>query len=386
MATDDRVADRLELTTIVRRLVGDDRSELVTWDQEALGWMNLMDARLHRVSGTATVGQPRRRREISWAIVRKTFPPPPSGAPALQPARWDYWKREVIVYASGVLDELGGDFSVPRCLGVTDDHDGSLSLWLEEISGISPDPWPISRYQAAAYAFAKFNARYLAGRPNPTEPSLGAGGLRSWVDAGTDFIETDVTWWTTPLMKRAFPAFEDVLRVINDAPALLAALDRMPQTFVHRDAWPGNLLVQTVNVSTERLVVIDWAICGQGAIGEEPAGMVGPTLWHFLVEPAAASELEGAVFGAYLAGLRDGGWTGDEKLLRFGFTASLALRFAVLIPPWVGAGWLTENPDWTERKFGRPIDAIVDGWSELMRFLLKLCDEARALGKSLRLI
>jgi hypothetical protein len=188
------------------------------------------------------------------------------------------------------------------------------------------------------------------------------------------------------LMLRVVPAFEEVLQLCNDAPVLLAALDRLPQTFVHRDAWPGNLLVQNDNQGTERLVAIDWAICGLGAIGEEPAGMVGPTLWHLLVEPADASAFEGAVLGAYIAGLRDGGWQGDEQLVRFGCAATLALRFAVLIPPWVGAGWLTDNPAWTEKKFGRPVDEIVDAWSDLMRLLLRLGDEARNLGKSLRLL
>lgn len=381
-----RKLNRDELTPFVHRLLEDDDAEIVTWDQAPFGWLNLMDAQLQRVSGTATVGLVSGRRKIEWSLVLKTFPRPPSDAPASNPASWDYWKREVITYTSGALDGLPGDLGVPRLLGVSEDLDGTLSLWLEEILNAAAEPWPMLRYRAAAHALGLFNASYLNGKPIPRDAGLGAGGLRSWVDAGIDFMETDAEWWAQPLMQRGIPAFEEVLQLCSDAPVLLGALDRLPQTFVHRDAWPRNLLVRNVGHRHERFVAIDWAICGLGAIGEEPAGMVGPALWHFLVEPTAAARLEGAVFAAYLAGLREGGWNGDEQLVRFGFTATLALRFAVLIPPWVGAGWLTDNPDWTEKKFGRPTGEIVEGWGDLMRFLLTLGDEARTLARSLRLL
>jgi hypothetical protein len=46
---------------------------------------------------------------------------PASGS--LEPSTWGYWKREALVYQSGLLNDLPGDLITPRCLGIVENPD-----------------------------------------------------------------------------------------------------------------------------------------------------------------------------------------------------------------------------------------------------------------------
>lgn len=223
----------------------------------------------------------------------------------------------------------------------------------------------------------RFNAEYLDGhRPRPQAEGLGPGGLRSWVEQLTQGFDAPPETRRDPLFARAVPDLEAVRRVRNDRGALLDALDAVPRTFVHRDAWPANVLVRRGAGRSESMVAIDWALAGEGALGEDVTGIVGPSLWFFLVGMDEATKVEAAVLEGYIDGLHDGGWTGDEAQVRFGYAASLALRFGLLIPTW--AGWLAEDEmgGWCERKFARPRSEIADGWAQVLTFILGRADEA----------
>ena len=81
-----------------------------------------------------------------------------------------------------------------------------------------------------------------------------------------------------------------------------------------------------------------------------------------------------------MAGLREAGWVGDERLVRLGFTAAAALRYTVgilrLVLPVVTDPAL--RPD-MEDVFRRPFAEVVEGWTELWPFQRGLVEEARAL-------
>ena len=52
------------------------------------------------------------------------------------PAHPYYWRREVCVYESKLLDRLHGAVRGPKCRGVFERRDGSVALWLEAL----PEP------------------------------------------------------------------------------------------------------------------------------------------------------------------------------------------------------------------------------------------------------
>jgi hypothetical protein len=162
-----------------------------------------------------------------------------------------------------------------------------------------------------------------------------------------------------------------MLRFWDDMHIFLDALDRIPQTLCHLDAYPRNLFAQ----HPARTVVIDWADMGIGTIGEDPSCLAFTSLLWFEADLADARKLDQTVFTSYLAGLADAGWKGEPQLVRFGYVASAALRWILAPYSW----WLINIGESLEEAMHHPLDEIIERVAGLRRFLLELADEARAL-------
>lgn len=78
-------------------------------------------------------------------------------------------------------------------------------------------------------------------------------------------------------------------------------------------------------VICSRTSEIDWANAGVGALGEEPAALVGGSLVFFEIEASAARSLDELAFTEYLDGLRDAGWHENPQVVRLGYAAERAL-------------------------------------------------------------
>ena len=164
---------------------------------------------------------------------------------------------------------------------------------------------------------------------------------------------------------------------------LLDAFDRLPQTLCHHDAFRRNLFVRHSADGRDQTVAVDWAFVGTGTIGEEIVTLVQTSLFFLEVDLAKAPELDEIVFEGYLEGLRDAGWRGDPRMVRFGYTAASALRgvsgMGAAIP------FLLDESRYgrMERELGRPIEEMMNFFAETVRLMLNLADEARELLGSL---
>jgi hypothetical protein len=90
--------------------------------------------------------------------------------------------------------------------------------------------------------------------------------------------------------------------------------------------------------------------------------------------------LDRAVFPAYLQGLRDAGWQGDEAQVRFGFAASSAIYEGVVLSG-TGSIWLIqeENHQLFQNGCGWQDGDIPSRLFGMLHFQLDLADEARQL-------
>jgi Phosphotransferase enzyme family len=170
-------------------------------------------------------------------------------------------------------------------------------------------------------------------------------------------------------------------------PSLVATLDRLPTSLCHNDSFRRNLMLrQTENGNTET-VAIDWAFTGLGKVGQETAVTTAVALHFMEVAIEQAKELDEVVFAGYCDGLRDAGWQGDLRLVRFGYTVTAALdegmaQTALLSYVWQRPG----GTDIGQAIVGRPLDAIVEQFRGRLPFLLDLGDEALALLPSIEQI
>ncbi len=292
------------------------------------------------------------------------------------PAHWYYWRREALAYESGLLGTLTGGLRAPHCNLVGARPDGSVALWLEDLSGVPGQQWPLARYEQAARHLGRTQGVYVTGHPLPDEPWLSRDWMRTYLrQRDGDFrLVGQSASWDHPLLAGDFaePPIGRLHAMRADQSRLLDALDGLPRTLCHRDLHPANLFAD--GNSDDTTVAIDWSFVGIGALGEDAGNLVPDSVLDFHVDPGHIDELYELVARGYESGLRDSGWDGPHALVRLGMASTMAAKYAWIAPAILRAA--TENRQMLNR---RPITEALCWWAPTVRFLLDRADEAREL-------
>jgi hypothetical protein len=369
--------DKATVTPPVRVALGLPAAQVDEWRAEPFGGSyGKATAGLYRVSGAATDGG----KTHSWSIVLKVLASPAGVDAASGTTLPDYWRREALVYESGLLDRLPEGIAAPRCLAV-DDRGESVWLWLEDLGEIA-EPWSIARFSLAARHLGRFNGAYLAGEPLPDLPWLSRQQHRvRRASATADKVLAQVpSVQSHPLGRDAWPdsKVEALRRLCDERDVFLDAIERCPQVLRHGDTGRPNLASREAAFGTQT-VALDWALLGIDTAGDDLAPLVAfaGLRQHFPAD--LLPELDAACFDAYLEGLAEAGWHGDPQVVRLGFTACAALRYA-LIGPFFEVGFVDDSlRPALERSFGNPLEVMSERFADIQRYCLRLADEARDL-------
>jgi hypothetical protein len=276
-----------------------------------------------------------------------------------EPSHWYYWRREATMFESGLFDAFADGLRAPQCYGIFERADGSVALWLEDLSG-SGSRWPIERYEATARQLGRTQRRFV-GASLPTRPWLSRTFPRDYVDLrgeDGDILRDDTTWklaavkaGLTESDRQRYLALWDARERRTDE------LADLPQTLCHFDFHPLNLFDASGDT-----VAIDWSFAGAGPIGADAATLVFDALYDYFVPPEHAAELFEVVARGYATGL-------DLPLdeVRAAMTTYALGHYAWTVPAALGlvaAGRETCN--------GRPIDEGLPVWLATGEFLLSL--------------
>jgi hypothetical protein len=371
-------ANRLE--QVVRTALGAPRAQLGSWTATPLrGGFSALAGHtgVDLLEGVARVDA----EERPWTLVLKTVAPVAAQDDQTQIR---YWKREFLLYSSGVLADLPPGVRAPRCYGWDELPDGGVRLWLEHVVEEAPRDWSIERWALVARHLGRMNGAYLAGRPLPQAPWLGGGRLRTWLGFHGPMVERIAGALDNPAVRHYWkqPTVDAILRVWADRETYLTALDRLPQTFGHGDAIRRNLLVSRGAGGALETVGVDWEYAGHYAPGEDVGQTlsVAPAFYH--LEPDELPRLDEALYPSYLAGLRDAGCAVDEPAVRFAYTAHAALRNLF------NAVAANAPPDDARRAAivqsqGRTWEELAERRVAMRPFLLARADEARSLLEAL---
>ena len=199
--------------------------------------------------------------------------------------------------------------------------------------------------------------------------------LRSYLsqrDADHHLVD-DASAWREDRVAAWFPSppIDRARAMRRDQPVFLAALERLPPTLCHLDLHPANLFAD----GEHSTVAIDWSFVGHGAIGEDAGNLVPDSLLDFHVAADRIDDLYETVATGYAGGLRDAGWDGGDSLVRLGMAATIAAKYAWILPAILRAA--VEHRDQVN---GRPFDEAMQWWAPTVRFLLDRADEARDLA------
>lgn len=373
--------DQATLTTVVRQALNSERAVISDWGYDRVhggaGDVGSVISGVYRFAGTAQD----QGKEKDWSLILKVV-----GTTAAEddPSETRYWKREVLAYQSGQLTDLPGGLASPRFFGGHEFSDKVVGLWLEDIADAVGSNWPLEQYGLVARHLGQFNGAYLGKQGLPAWPWLSQKWLRAHValqsaSSADRFSQT----LDDPTVRRWFIDGDArrTLRLWEEREMFLDALDHLPQTLLHYDAFRRNLFARHEENGREQTVAVDWTYVGIGAIGEELVSLVHASLSFSEVAMAAAKQLEKICYEGYLEGLKEAGWQGDSRLVRLGYTAGSAMCF--------GIGYLGLEPPpedfypWIEQNLGLSINEAMVLWAELRHFLLELADEARTLMAAL---
>jgi hypothetical protein len=370
--------DEVILTDVVRQLLNSPNATISDWKYDHLdagggGWGGLISSP-YRFTGKAHDQDG----EKSWSLVLKVV-----GTKATQddPTHYRYWKREVLAYQSGDIANLPGKLVAPRFFGTYPFSEKVIGLWTEYVDDIILN-WNLEHYSLVARYLGQFNGAFLTERKLPSSTWLSQGWLRQNVKEEWKTIAIDRLRQPhdQPAIRQWFKEGNDTrtLQLWDDREIFLDALDRLPQTLLHHDAFRRNLFIRH-----EQVVAIDWAFTGIGAIGEELVALVIASCFYSEFNIENIRELDRVLFEAYLEGLVDAGWRGDSRLARLGFTAGSAMLWGL------GYVWFDPPAEYIpeiEQTDGRSIDEIRLAKKHVNSFVLDLADEARQLMVELKII
>jgi hypothetical protein len=241
---------------------------------------------------------------------------PPHWASSEDPRHWNYWRREALVYSSGLPERLG--LGAPHLLGMTESPEGDVELRLEHVEGRHAAALTVADLEVAAQVLGRAQGR--ADLPDEEWLSQGFLGAYSGSRPANWALMDDDDAWAQPLMRDHFdPSLQQSLvRLHLGRDRLLRLMDDLPRTVCHLDVWPNNLIRRP----SGEMVLLDWAFVGDGALGEDIGNLIPDSVFDLLLPHDLLDELDARLTSAYLEGLREAGWSGDERLVRLGVCAS----------------------------------------------------------------
>jgi hypothetical protein len=252
----------------------------------------------------------------------------------------------------------------------SEDRGDQIALWQTE--AFDDRPWAWADYRAAARRLGRWQGAYVCGaRTLPEAPWLSSNWLNGWVRGPLtqimEFLEATDGWRHPPLCDHFSRAEVSHLKHLwNQREERLDHLARLPRTFCHLDAYRANLFWQG-----QKLMLIDWAMVGTGALGEELAAFVGATLLLRHIPVAEARRLEKEALTGYVAGLRDSGWNGDAQDIAFALQLAMPLRYAFIsLGSMLRAQVQPEfGRDWAQRA-GLPLPTLLAQRAALVGYFL----------------
>jgi len=285
----------------------------------------------------------------------------------------NYWKREWLAFASGLLDNLPGLLRGPRTLLATEPVPDECRIWMEDVAGRTGKSLELDNYDRIAYAAGTTHGAYASGSVSlPDDDWLSRDWLRGWVGVCKQFVEKarEGEGWDEPRVAQVRALRSRIVSLWDARDELLAIAESAPRTITHWDFWPSNLYVG----ESGDVVAIDWSQVGIGGVTHDLDQITLDTVWMQIRPDESLDVLEELILAAYVRGLRDGGLDVSAAQVRRWYAATASLRYA-----WLAGGQAAMAADphavvAQERRLGRPFDAILAAKA-------RVCERALSLGE-----
>jgi hypothetical protein len=291
-------------------------------------------------------------------------------------------------YQSGLLEDLPEGLRAPRCYGCIE-HPGSYQIFLEDLQAMELGvTWPIETYKEVARQLGRFNGAYLKEGSTPSAEWIPNQWLRSYIEDAAPNMERFFETLDHPMLHRAYrTASESKMRELwKKRHELLDALESLPQTFCHQDAFCRNLFYKTDNNGLQ-LTAIDWSYSGPAALGSELVPLVVHAMASGGIPWSDGNQLVQLSLEGYIEGLAEMGWRGNPDMVRFALSVGITYRvgFGGMVGEFYDF-WVTEALyPYIPRMFSMNVEQLADFLALGIAFFVPYFDEAMRLKKSLGL-
>lgn len=308
----------------VRRMLNDPGVSVREWTATPItGSMAPGTIGVVRITGTASAADVGGETDSPFSVILKMM------ASGGEPGHRTYWKREAVVYSSGLLDYLPAGLRAPECYGVGEESESIIRLWLEDLGeGAGGHRWSIADYQHAARLIGRLNGSPIPALFDPPPAWWLRDVARQWIEAMNPIIPRLEDARSDAVIGQLWSdrSVNALLEIGRQAPRLLELLDRFPVALSHGDAHQKNFVLPDAGCRDDA-ILFDWS-----DVGLRPAGADLHPLFHLLIglggyDVEDLVDLSPLIFDSYLEGLSDADWSGDPRDIRQAFAASFAVRW-----------------------------------------------------------
>jgi len=177
---------------------------------------------------------------------------------------------------------------------------------------------------------------------------------------------------------------------MTDAVRLITTIESLPRTVAHHDAQWSNLFRPDAEDPRTGTIAIDWSFLGCAPVGHDLGSHLSGNISSRAIDPYEAAAHDMSASAAYLEGLRDFGWSGDQRHVLLTRAVVVALSMSTYFAAQLS--WLCdqpaaenaddeESPSWPEalaEREGIPVDEALRAWVAGFTYVLDLGDETRA--------
>jgi len=301
------------------------------WEMSALSCrsMNFTTGGVYRVQGTAIVDA----QEMHWSTILKIIKQESEEKNNIQ--HHNYWKREIMVNKSGILNSIPKNINTPKCYWIEEISNGVAMLFMEEINGNNHSNWSKEDLMFIAKQLGEYQGMYVTGHQQlPDHEWLCKQWLWSWVKGCMKYASDPSVSY--PVIKGKSDRVDRIWKMYTylsgNSNKHFQVLSNLPRVLAHQDLSKQNIFLDKDTEGNKTLTLIDWQFLSISGLGEDLGKLFGVAMSQGDIPIETAWEVQELVYNCYKDGLKDVGWTGDSTLARYGFCVSVAFRSTWEVP------------------------------------------------------
>ncbi|MEY4390760.1 MAG: hypothetical protein RLZZ400_503 [Actinomycetota bacterium] len=275
---------------------------------------------------------------------------------ASAPTSWNYWKREIDFFESDLATQIPASINFPKYLGGSNLPDGTVLFWNGDLGDLEKSVWSWDEVLHAATLVAELNSIDITDQHKFVW--LNRDQLEGWLELKPAFFEPIYPLAIECALAdtKTAKAYEIFGPYLDKQAELKDLLNAQRRIFVHGDFNLNNLVPRSAKV--ERVIALDWQLCGLAAIGSEVAAMFN-TSWELgVIEGSRAQfdEICSVYVDAFNKKNPDAPCTIDEVRL-----VVAAQGYTILSG--VGFYFAQPEPQNSEAENAAKIQRMIDGYS-----------------------